>query len=212
MANQAFTDLLPFMLPELPGCSDPLAALHLQSSVIEFCKRSKIWRSYLDPIDMVAAVNSYDIELMQGTALVEILSCRIGSHHPLRPTTADKLDAEWHNWQVDTGHPKWYLQTDPSALLLAPVPECNLPGAINVAVALMPSRTATYFPQWISDIYQDGLLSGAKARLMRQIGRPWSNPGQSQLEQDLFDRAVADATMRAAGSLVRAPQRTKPQH
>lgn len=211
MANTKFSDLTTYILPELPGCSDPLAEQQIRATVIDFCTRSKIWRVIQDPVDMLAYEPQYDLDLPANTALVQVLSCTINGVG-IDPSSTDQLDLLMPTWQTQTGTPKWFLQLDPTTFLLAPVPQTTLASGISMMLALKPSRTAVSFPDWIADQYIDAIASGAKARMMRQAGRTWSNPQQSMLEQMMFDEAVAAANQAAAGSLVRTAQRTISQH
>ena len=211
MANLKYSDLLPFILPELPGCSDPLAEQHIRSAVIDFCAQSKLWRVAQDPIGVYAGQAEYDIDLPTGTSLVQIMSCLVDGA-PISPTSSDQLDADYPRWQKVGGRAQWFLQFVPTSFFIAPVPDTSIESGITMMLSVKPSRASAGFPDWIADQYHDALVAGAKARLMRQAGRPWSNPQQAMFEQAIYDRGISTATAAATGSLVRTVQRTTSQH
>jgi hypothetical protein len=48
MPTRAFTDLLPKVLPSVPGCPQPLAVQHIRDAAIRACERTLAWR-YMQP-------------------------------------------------------------------------------------------------------------------------------------------------------------------
>jgi hypothetical protein len=197
MATTKYDTLLPYVLPEVHGCSDPLAEQAIRDAVIEFCLRARVWVHECDPADIDAGEDAYDIDLPSGAALVQIASVHIGDK-PLDPFTGRQ--------------PEGYSQRNDDELVLVPTPDTTLADGLLVELIVKPSRASTGFPGWINERYQEGILSGAKARLMMKQGTAWYNPQQGAAYQFAFDTACTDARGDAAGALVGAPIRTTPHN
>lgn len=197
MANTNYDTLLTHVLPEVHGCSDPLAEQAIRDVVIEFCARSRVWVHECDPADIDAGEAVYDIDLPSGAALVQIHAVRVGDKD-LDPLAGFQLEG--------------YSQRNDDELVLVPTPDASLADGLLVGLVVKPSRASTGFPGWINERYQDGIVSGAKARLMMKQGTAWYNPQQGAAYQIAFDTACANARGDAAGGLVDAPIRTTPHN
>lgn len=213
MATTRYDTLVPLVLPEVHGCSDPLAEQAIRDAVIDLCQRSRIWVVICDPVDVTATQAAYDIDLPAQSALVRLLSVRAGQCDPLTPASADQLDESLSSdWTTETGTPKHYVQVDDDSFLLTPIPDATLPGQLKVRLAAKPSRSSTGFPAWINERYQEYILAGAKARLLAKQGQPWHNPNLATGYLNYFDTGVAAAEQDATESLVRSEIQTAPQH
>lgn len=213
MANISYYDLLTLVLSEVHGCSNPLAEQEIRNAVIEFCRRARVWTVVCDPADVIANQGIYDIDLPAGTALVQIASVRIAGKELIDPATIDNLDRTRRGeWDTETGTTRFYTQIDDETFMCTPVPMYEQLDGLLVRLIVKPSRTSTGFPNWINERYQDGLVAGAKARLMMMQGQPWYNPGQAAAYFTEFDNTVGTGAEDAAGSLVRGVTRVTPHH
>ena len=207
-----YSTLLPQILPETPGCSDPLAVQAVRDTVIELCRSTRLWRHRADLASVRAGVADYDLDdVPQQAAVVTLLSIVIDGAM-LYPASEDQLDVSMPSWRTDTGTPVHYLQLDPSAVTLVPCPDTTVAKSMSMTLAVMPSRTSTGFPGWINDQHQDCIVVGAKARLLAMQAHPWYSPNMAvayAAQFRLLSGAAIDAGTR---SLVRARLRTTPQH
>ncbi len=211
MSTTKYTDLLNEVMPELSGANIDLVTNEIRNSVIAFCNGSDIWRAWLDPIDVVGAVATYDVTTDAGTDLVTLLSVKYDGR-TLTPRNEDQLD-EWHpRWRTELRHSDHYMQQDQDTFTLACVPPDSLPGGLLLSVSLQPERTSQSFPGWIYSQYWDGVTAGAKARMMRMPGKPWSNPQMAAFYQTTFDSETAGARADAARSLVRSRTVSRSTH
>src|SRR5471032_2035127 len=96
MSTTKFEDLYDEVMPEIPGAPLPLALNAIRNSVIAFCNGSTVWRTWLDPIDVVANVNTYDVIVDSGTDLVQLQSLKFDG----RKLTA--RDEDWLFFFNDT--------------------------------------------------------------------------------------------------------------
>ena len=203
MANIKYSDLLQYVLPELPSVSAPLAELHVRNSVIEFCRRSKVWTVEIDPIDSELSQASYDIDVPMGTVLVDIKAMYFDGDE-LEPTNQGSSN------RTGTGQPRTFYQPTPESFDLRPAPSSVAP--ITMTLAITPSRTSTSLPLWIAEKYHEGIVAGAKSRLMMIQGRTWSNPQQALLYRSVFEAEVAAAQGDAARTFTRMALRSMTQH
>jgi hypothetical protein len=211
MSTTQYTDLFDEVMPELPGAQVPMVTNAIRNSVIAFCNGSDIWRQWLDPIDVVAGNNTYDIATDAGTDLVTLLSVKFDAH-TLSPRNEDALN-HWHSrWRTELRRPQHYMMQDQNSFIVACVPPDNLPGGLLLSVSLQPARTSTSFPAWIYGQYWEGITAGAKARMMKMPEKPWSNPQAAAMYQASFDAETATARTDAARSLVRSRAVSRSTH
>lgn len=211
MSTTKYTDLLDEVMPELPGAQIALVTNAIRNSVIAFCNGSGVWRAWLDPVDVVAGEPIYAVEPPPGTDLVTLLSVKYDGR-VIKPANEDQLDA-WHaRWRVERRYPEYYMQQDQDTVILACVPPDNHPGGLLFSVSLQPERTSRTFPGWIYSQYWDGITAGAKARMMRMAGKPWSNPQQALMYENAFESETGGARADAARALVRSRAVNRSNH
>lgn len=202
-----------YVLPEAPGCSDPLAEQALRDAAIEFCERSGVWVHAPDPENIVAGQAAYDIDLPQGAALAQIKSVKIaGQKEPLGQRSVDWLDDNVEDWATATGTPKYYTQLSDDEFLIVPVPDTAITAGLIVKLDVKPSRSSTGWPGWLNERYQEDIVTGAKGRLLEKQSHQWSNPGLAAVYVAQFNTAISAAAGAAAQSFGRGPIRTAPSH
>ena len=208
-----FTDLFNDVLPSLPGCGNDLAEYAIKQSIIDACRRSRVWKYWPDPQDVTVGEPEYDVDLPAGTDVAQIMSVRLdGRADPLTPLTVEQLDLTYPDWRTETGVIEAYAQIEPTRIRVVKIPDEALPAALAMTLALQPRLASTTFPDWIYTQFGDSLSAGALARLQRVPKKPWSDPTLAERNKRLFDNAVAAATGAAARGLTRAPIRTTSHH
>lgn len=156
----------------------------------------------------------YPITLPTGTAIVKAVQAWLNDN-PIDPISQDDLDNEFNNtsfgwvgvnWRTDVNLPtRFYFPDDTTVgLLLAP----NATGNLRINVALKPTRASSTFPSWIFERYVDAIAHGAKARLMLEPKKPWSDPQTGAWHRNEFIGWIGDARIIAARAATRAPLRT----
>lgn len=201
MANTKYVDLLPNVLPELPGCSGPLAEQHVRAAVIALCRRTKVWKVDPDPMQITAGTATYDLDADIGTAIVNIQSMQL-----------DGLDLEAADgaYTLDVGDPTAYMQRTPETFTLLPSPTRD--GTVTMTLSVAPSRASSSFPGWIAERYYEAIVAEAKASLMLMPGTTWYSPQQGAYYRSIFEQEAAVAQSDSMTSFVRATQRTTSQH
>jgi hypothetical protein len=211
MATIRYDQLTQLVLPEVQGCSDPLAEQAIRDAVVEFCQRSRVWVHFADNQDVVAGQAAYDIEPPTGAMLVEVKNVKYNGK-TIEPMPVDELDSTMPGWKTLTGTPSAYTQINDDEFLLALVPDVSIASGLEITLVVAPSRSSQSFPDWINNRYQDAIMASAKSRLMLKQGTNWYNPQQGLAYKQDFDRACSSGNEASTLSLLRSSVRTTSQH
>lgn len=203
MASTKYSDLFPYVLTELAGVSSLQAEAQIRASVIDFCRRSKVWSFTDDATAAVPRTSDYDLVPPSGTALVEIKAIHLDGT-ALEPASGDPDNT------LDIGTPREYRQPSPDSYSLYPAPDSAY--SVVVTMTLAPSRASTTFPAWIAEKYHDAIVAGAKSRLMAMPGQLWTNLQSAIFYRSMADAGVADAQSESSKGFTRATVRTTPHY
>jgi hypothetical protein len=212
VANVKYSDLLDEVLPNLAADpSDPVTEHAIKRAAIQFCEGSWVWKHLPDPLDVEAGEAAYTIEIPSGSDVAAVIGVEYDGQ-PIDQKSVDWLNANHPGWRTQTGTPKYFTQVDTEQIILAPVPESTLTGALVLTLALAPSQSSTGFPKWISNQYIYAIADGALAKLMTMPNKGWTDVPTGLDRRVSFDAAVAGARATAVTALGRAPLRVKGQH
>jgi hypothetical protein len=109
MPTRTFTDVLPKVLPSVPGCPQPLAVQHIRDAAIRVCERTLAWRYVQPTFDLLPGVHEYVYD-KPAEAEVHVLFDAMVNNYPLEKLTLEQ--ALYH-------YPEWadlYSGEDPSVL------------------------------------------------------------------------------------------------
>ncbi len=197
------TDFIREVMPFLPGVPEFEAEYRLKQAMREFCQRSKIWRQRnTTMVTTVLGQQEYPAGLPSGVELAGIVSAWMGGTELgiMFPGDEDNIPPGETADTPDIG----VINFD-TVILSA------LPQAAGVAVvgtiALAPNEASTTCPAFLFDRWRDAIRDGCLARVMLQVGKPWSNPGQGVMHAVQFDDDCREAS-NAAGPVRRVSLRT----
>lgn len=201
------SDLTHFLSNELPGCPDVLIKQSLVQSAIEFCTETLAWQEIQDPIIIIDKQNLLDVEVPKDARIVTVRDIWASSRK-LRPVTMEQLFERIPNWQTAQGsEPAYYnASADWQSIRIYPIPFESNRAKLTMRVAFTPTLSATTLPDEICTKYLDGLLSGAKFRLMVMPGKTWSNAPsaavyRTQFNEQMVKAKIDDMHDRVQGSL-----------
>lgn len=210
------------VMPDVPSCSKAIAVNAIRNAAIEFCQKSLVWVETLDPVNIVANVDVYDLDGMPNGSVIErvlnlfylgrkLAQRNLDEVNAKRQLAAASIAANVQGIATEYIAPSvtMYAQSSPKQIILFGNPTASAIGALAMDVALVPSRTSTGIDSAITDRYLDGLVSGAKARLMQIPKKPWSDANLASYHKGEFNSAVDSATIDVARGFGRAPIRTK---
>lgn len=209
MSTTLFTAWYDEVLPEVPGCPQPVALNAIRNAAIEFCRRSWVWRVSLDTMPVYAEVPDYELEPPTKTKVAKILQVWFQGRE-IYPKAPDELNRLYARWPAETGTPKWFVQRDPEILLLVPMPLTSIEDAVEAEVAIAPSRASTGIDSAIYEKYLDAITHGALARLFRSKSKPWTDTVLAADRTNQFDAAIGLAKVDAVKGHGRSRLRVKP--
>ena len=186
-----YDSLVKEILPYVPGCPDSLVETNLRSATIELCEKSRAYTFDLDPISTVSGTFEYDFDQPTGTD--------VHSGNDLDPISPRSLELNFPDWRNRSAIPRVYLQKTPDTFWLVPVPNSSATDAIQLSVALKPTRTASSISTDFSTDYRDAILYGALYRLLRIPSRDWTDAPAAADYLGLFTQQVKEAELRGRG-------------
>jgi len=212
MTTTLFTSdtLLNEVMPDVPGCSLPIAKTAIRNAVIELCNKSKVWVTDHAPIDSVALQAAYPFAPATETLVCAVITAYYDGRK-MEPAIQTDIASRYDNWTEKTGTPTDYLQESESEIILFKKPDAAIAGALTMKVALKPTRAANGVESWIVEKYLEEIAHGAKAKLFAMQKKPWTDSGLSAFHLGEFSTGIARAKIHAAKSLGRGRLRTTPR-
>jgi hypothetical protein len=202
----ALTVFAKYVRPEVSGCPELIILDAIKRAGMEFCKRTKIIRETLT-LTTVVDQASYALDTEEGTVADEVLAVKREGADNLDPSSYYEFSA--NHMDRDTGPPNYYYLDVGGELVLG-----NIPDAVEdlvVTVRVRPTDEATTLPAELADRYMLEIAAGAKAILMIQRNKPWSDPDGAALNGALFEQNIDNVNLRDAKGAARKPLRTKLQ-
>jgi hypothetical protein len=183
----------PFIEPEVMGCPGAVIEHHLRQAARDFCRRSMVWREWVDAVTADGTTDTFDYDLSSGQELVKITRA-LSNDTPLTVTAGRDLPADW---QQATPTQQWkptLVHFDSEQFKVFPYPVAG--DVIRVEMAFMPTQAATGIGDIVFDDWADELATAAKARLWAMKGQAWGDP-----------LLAVDARTRTEGHIARAANR-----
>lgn len=201
-------DLLPYVLPYVPGVPDATAVHHIRNAAIDFCRRTLAWQMEIDPIEgfEVPATDGVATEFTMSppaeSEIVKLLSVAVDDD-PIEVVEASKGVA----FRRRGTHTDLAFTRDRKTLAVYPAPEAGT--VIHVEAALRPSDDATGLPDEFADLYRQDIAKGAVASLLLMPKQDWSDPGTGADLMRMFSDRIGTVGAQVARGFSRGPLRTK---
>jgi hypothetical protein len=203
---KSLDEFLPYVLTDVPGCSDEVALSAIMSAAIEFCEKSLVLQSDHDPVNVVTGKSDYDLGPPTGMLVCKVMKAwYMGS--VLSPTAPDDMDDPTiYNRAVGNGGgtPSNYIQKDARTISLWRTPTVDAAKALTMRVALKPARLATSVDDVLFEDWADVISCGAKASLQITPQKTFSNPQMAAFNQGAFVAGINRAMTRANKGNTRA--------
>jgi hypothetical protein len=200
----------PEVLPEVPGCPAALALQAIRNTVIEFCEKSLIHQVTQDPLTLLPNLSDYDLDppskqqRVQKIMRVWFKGAEIGPVAPDDVATPDVYAANIPGYTPTKGPTQGYTQKEFGTVSFMPIPDQRYVNAITMRVALVPTRDSTSFEDFLFEQWGEFIACGAKARLMLNPGKPYTNVEAATVNQGRYMTALNDARQRAIRGNVRS--------
>ena len=166
----------------------------LRQAVRDFCRITQVWQQRnTEILTTVADQEEYDADLPVGTELVAIISAWNGTTEievevPGESDDQDPTDSST-TWRVGL------VGTD--TIRVVPLPE-EADIVVTGTVAFAPNEESEVLPTAVYQRWRTPIVNGAIAKLMLQVGKPWSNPNQAGIHQGIFDAGAAECAAKTA--------------
>jgi len=194
----AWEEFLPSVLLEVDDCPTALAVAAIRNSAIEFCQRTRVWREYIDPINVVTGMAGYELDNPSNSTIVTVLSARCGTD-PNKvdlkgPFSERRLDTDLPGWRNFEGNlPNVFLYDGNLTITLVPKPTEDITNGLDVYCALKPDTNSADGPELLLNHYHEAIGYGAKYRLMAMPEKEWSNATLAAYNLGQFQKAIVDA-------------------
>ena len=190
---KAWDQFYDYVIPELPGISQDLVDLHLRDMAIDLCEQTWVLQADHDDINTIANIYEYEFESPESQCEVLAIKQAWIDGGPINPISMDDLWKANVDWRTVTGTPTYHSQQDNSNVLLYAVPDAVY--TLSMVVAMRPKVDATGVPDRIYADYRRAISAGAKAVLMGQPAKPWSNPERSAAYRTEYEAAITKTTV-----------------
>lgn len=199
-------DAADLILPDVRDCPWPMAKSRLILAARDFCSRTSAWRIELDPFKSIAGVAEYP-ELIESRQMevVRVLRAYFGEKKlvPVNPGAFFALRVE----RQRVGPPE-FMTVRGDAILLHPAPsESGV--EILVEATFKPSLTSTTFPTELWNQYGETIADGAKARLYKSPGKPYTDLNMAAVAAGDFNAACGKARARIDRGMSTPRQRVR---
>lgn len=170
-------DLVQEVLYEIPNAPEPIVEKALLRSTQEFCQRTRKWVIDGTDISVVADTTTYSLA---AAAQTDDSTNALG----FRIIGIDKIEDE-----NELPFTKFTYNDESITLTYTPKNAFTL----TVEVQVKPSNSAVAIYDPLQEDYLEGILSGAKYRLMRMKGVTWEDQQGAMRNERIFDRKILQA-------------------
>lgn len=179
------------VLPDVPGCPEPVAEHAIMRAAQEFCAGAMVWTVWLDNVTTRADATEYDIELEPASDLAQLMRATLDGRD-IDITTAASLPSDW---KTNTAGISTCLHTqDRKTMILLPAQAAGM--ILRVEAALKPADDAQGVEDHVFE-YVETIAMGAKARLMKQADKPYTNPTLALVHESDFKLAINRVGLKA---------------
>lgn len=202
----ALSEFYPLVLPEVVGCSQPVALTAIRFAVEQFHVSTFCKRETLDDITTAADTAEYALTLPTGYVLHKMLHVHLDDEE-ITAIGMDDRDGIDPYWKTTTAQPVWFYLPDTENIGLFLTPD----GAYTVSceASLKPSATATTIDDWLFEQYREIIAAGAKYRLMGMLNQPWANAERAMAYAREFNAGMSMAGFANNRGHGRAQKRTR---
>ncbi len=201
----AIASFLPKVYQYAPNCAEPAALDAIRSAAIEFCERTRLWRTTLALT--VTTAMTVTLTPISDSVIHDIETIVWDNGKVLEPVTTRYLDERFPLWRAEelTGQPSYYTQLTEDAITFAPFEA----GTASAYVRLKPTYSCTTLPDFIFNRYLDVIRAGVLARLLMLPGQIFYDPAKAAIFQKEFQDHLDRLSGQGNSGQQRAPRRTK---
>lgn len=196
------------VLPVANNCPEPTMIQYLREAAIEFCTRSRSWRSeeifqLINPDQDISLVTCCDSVIHEIESVRWRQSTADQWQEPIDPAAYEDVVGLYQD-----GNPLYYTQKLPGKLRVAPFTA----GELKVVMYLKPDQRAETVPDYIVEYYPQIIADGALGKLLLLPKTDFANPDLAVYHQNRFEAACDRHFRDNLRGQQRARTRTKPSY
>lgn len=194
-----WAEWFPDVVPQVPDCPQPIVEHELRRAAQAFFDGTRAWNVLLDPVAVLA--DKQTVSIIADDSGQEVVRIEAASFDGRRVEVypSEVMDSLFgDDWTLHTGTPSAITMDGPTTVRLYPTPNSASVTGLKCRVSVRPSDTSDGIPDEYRRKYREPIATGAKARLMIYVGRPWSNPEMAAMYGVAFAAAIADGCVKAA--------------
>lgn len=157
----------PMMVPELPGCPEPLIDQRLKHAIRRYCIDTEAWKVTIDPVDLVASQQEYSVTPNWDARIQRVAEVRVNSEAGV--TNGD---------EGNVIHPTHYEFTAPKTLRFESsyIPSDSVTDGLVVDAILVPFIDEFEIDEEFLNRWYEPIMAWAMHDLMMMAAKKWTNP------------------------------------
>jgi hypothetical protein len=193
------------IMPQAPGCPEPVALAAIIVAAQRFCERTRLWR---DCDTFTVTPDSCDVVCVPVDAvLFEIESARFNDSK-IDPVSLDWLETREPNWRLREGDTaRWITQLATGTVRVIPL--CT--GTLSLSTVLRPADEAQLLPDFLGALYSTAIADGALAEILMTPAKLFTDVNRATYYAARFDQRIEELTGINVKGQHNAPYRTKAQ-
>lgn len=210
----AWSDWLPDVGIDVPGCPSFTIEWAVRRTVIDFLERTHWIQRTVSPITVTAGAGERVFAspvVESGETVLRIIGAWLDGT-PIEVCAPADVEGDLPDWKTATGTPECIVQEAPGAYWVVPAPEADMTNALRLKVAIGLLDSATSCDDLLATVWKDAIAAGAKARLHLMPNARWSNPQQALIQEKKYTDAVRGAILHAMRTPAHRPLQTKPYY
>lgn len=171
---------------QLSDAPEPLLESAVRTSIRRLCGYD-VYQLELDPVSERAGVHEYELSPPSGVIILKVLGAyRKGKQLNGIPRF------EFEEAQLRLGTPEYFMRNG-VVLDLAPTPKQTERNAVEVRVAVAPTRSSSELADEVADAHFDTIIRGALLHLLEMPAKPWTSPTTAALYRQQLAQEYVDA-------------------
>lgn len=182
--KEKFLSLAPYIVPQVPGCTNLMVEQQLRRAAIQTCNFTHYWKRTLNPAKPDEPTATYRYILAQDEDRNQVEWVQWGDDR-LEPISEEQVSLCSNSGVYKPSNtPTHYYELNNRCLRLYPEPHEELevwdPKQIKIRLSLRPSIQATTMDGGVlQDIYE-ALINGALGFLLSMSNMDWANPALAE--------------------------------
>lgn len=203
-----YSALLPYVLPQVPNCSQLLVEQQVRRAAIVLCDESKILKHEEGPLGVTSGTAEYSFTPPAQTERVRTEWVTYDDRQ-LTPTTETSIAIDNPQWTTTLGEPAYFMEANPGYIRLWPTPNSTVANILRLRYSLRPTLDSTSLSDVVMQDYTQPLVNGALSFLYLMPNQTWTNPDLGMAMNQSFQISILQAKKQARDGNVKSIRKVK---